>query len=181
MPKKSTANKTIPVILLVDDKTLGEKYEEVRVAPIYAKNVLFPQAKAVPADKMNRHNFAAKMASAQKAREAKASSLEDFLQKIITDGGISFEGKVNENNVLYAKIDEHNIADKINEIYNTSIDPHYIKLKNKLATPGIHEVVYNYREISRIIPVTIKAEGGGEDTTTQDVAANDTSAEDTNS
>lgn len=158
MPKRKIENRRISVILLVDDKHLGEKYEEVQVAPIFARNILFPQGKAVPASTMNKHNFAAKMAAAEKARAAKVSSLEEFLSKVESDGGIEFVGKVNENNVLYAKVDENDIADRLNEVYKTDINSHHIKLKNKLAEPGKYDVVYIYRDISRTIPVTIKAE-----------------------
>lgn len=158
MPRRKIENRKISVILLEDDKHLGERYEEVAVAPIFARNVLFPQNKAVPATAMTRHNFAAKMAAAEKARIAKTASLEDFLKKVESDGGIEFVGKVNENGLLYAKIDENDIANQLNEIYKTDINAHHIKLKNKLAEPGKYDVAYNYREISRTIPVTIKAE-----------------------
>ncbi len=175
MPKRTIENRKISVILLKDDKHLGEKYEEVKVAPIFARNVLFPQGIAVPANDMNRHNFAAKIEKAEKEREARVSTLEEFMTKVETDGGIEFVGKVNENGVLYAKIDETNIADKLNKIYNTDINPHHIKLKNKLAEPGKYDVVYNYRDLSRTISVTIKAENAPEEVVvTQEEATEET-------
>lgn len=158
MPKRKIENRKISVILLVDDKHLGEKYEEVKVAPVFARNILFPQNIAVPADTMNRHNFAAKIAKAEKERAARVASLDEFLAKVELDGGIEFVGKVNEHGLLYAKVDEHDIVDRLNEIYKTEINAHHVKLKNKLAEPGKYDVVYNYRDISKTIPVTIKAE-----------------------
>jgi large subunit ribosomal protein L9 len=160
MPKRKIENRKISVILLADDKHLGEKYEEVQVAPIFARNVLFPQGIAVPANDMNRHNFATKIAKAEKERAARVASLDEFLAKVELDGGITFVGKVNEHRTLYAKIDEHDIIDRLNETYKTELNINHIKLKNKLAEPGKYDVVYNYRDISKIIPVTIKAENG---------------------
>ena len=50
-------NRTIEVILLQDDKHLGEKYEIIRVKPIFARNVLFPNKIAILADKEAKNNF----------------------------------------------------------------------------------------------------------------------------
>ena len=49
MPRRSYENSTIPVILLKNDPKLGEQYEEIRVKPVYARNILFPKGIAVPA------------------------------------------------------------------------------------------------------------------------------------
>jgi len=96
MPKRSSENRTIPVILLVDDKHLGEKYEQVRVAPVYARNILFPQNMAIAATKVNVHNFAKKMQLAEEKRKQRAGDIEEFLMKVQHDGGLEFHAKVNE-------------------------------------------------------------------------------------
>lgn len=96
MPKRTKENRTIAVILLVDDKHLGEKYEQVRVAPSFARNVLLPQKKAVLATPMYVHNLAAKMKAAEEKRSKKASSFEDLVMKIQHDGGIHLTEKMNE-------------------------------------------------------------------------------------
>ena len=54
MPRRMIKNRNIEVILLQDDKHLGEKYEIVAVKPIFARNVLLPQNIAVLADKANK-------------------------------------------------------------------------------------------------------------------------------
>lgn len=49
--KPARIDRRINVILLQrSNKHLGEKYEVVKVKPIFAKNVLFPQGIAVLAD-----------------------------------------------------------------------------------------------------------------------------------
>ena len=43
MPRRKLENKTVEVILLQSDKHLGEKFEIVRVKPVFARNVLLPK------------------------------------------------------------------------------------------------------------------------------------------
>ena len=117
MAKRSTANRTIEVIMLQNDKHLGEKYEIVRVKPIFARNVLFPNKIAILADKEAKNNYAQKMEAAKISREKKAASLEDLFSKITADGGIEITRKANKDNTLYAKVDENDIAEKIKEVY----------------------------------------------------------------
>lgn len=82
MPKKKPENATIEVILLETDKHLGEKYEKVRVKPIFARNVLLPKAKAVLATPMNINNYKQKMESAMKEIAKKATDMKDLFSKI---------------------------------------------------------------------------------------------------
>lgn len=82
MPKRKVENKTIEVILLQNDKHLGEKFEIVRVKPIFARNVLLPNNIAVLADDMNKNTFAQKMKSAEVDRQKKATGLEELFVKL---------------------------------------------------------------------------------------------------
>ena len=68
MPRRTSKNRNIEVILLQDNKHLGEKYEIIGVKPIFARNVLFPQQIAVLADKANRNKYEQKMQAAIAAR-----------------------------------------------------------------------------------------------------------------
>jgi len=47
MPKRKIENRMIEVILLEANKHLGEKFELVKVKPVYARNVLLPNNLAV--------------------------------------------------------------------------------------------------------------------------------------
>jgi large subunit ribosomal protein L9 len=85
MPKRKVENKMIEVILLENNKHLGEKFEIVKVKPIFARNVLFPQNIAVLADTGNKNKFAQKMKAAEADRTKKASGLEDLFTKLNND------------------------------------------------------------------------------------------------
>ena len=158
MAKRSTANRTIEVIMLQNDKHLGEKYEIVRVKPIFARNVLFPNKMAILADKEAKNNYAQKMEAAKVSREKKAASLEDLFSKIAADDGIEITRKANKDNTLYAKVDENDIAARINEIYGIEVEPHLFKLKKKLNEVGTYPVVFNYNDLKREVVVKIIAE-----------------------
>lgn len=158
MAKRTAKNRTIEVILLQNDRYLGEKYEVVRVKPIFARNVLLPNGIAVVADKAAKNNYKQKMEAASAARSKKATGLEDLFSKISADEGIEITRKANEDNTLYAKVDEHDIVEKIKEIYQVEVEPHLFKLKKKLSEVGHHVVTFNYNDLKREILVKIKAE-----------------------
>ena len=158
MAKRLTANRTIEVIMLQNDKHLGEKYEIVRVKPIFARNVLFPNKIAILADKEAKNNYAQKMEAAKASREKKAASLEDLFSKISADEGIEITRKANKDNTLYAKVDENDIAARINEIYGIEVEPHLFKLKKKLNEVGTYPVAFAYNDLKREVVVKIIAE-----------------------
>jgi large subunit ribosomal protein L9 len=163
MAKRSIKNRTIEVILLQNDKHLGEKYEIVRVRPIFARNVLLPKGIAIFADAAAKNNYKQKMEAATAARSKKATSLEELFAKIANDEGIEITRKANKDYTLYAKVDEHDIADKIKEIYGIEVEPHFFKLKKKLTEAGIFNVIFAYNDLKREITVKIKAELSGKD------------------
>ena len=144
--------------MLQNDKHLGEKYEIVRVKPIFARNVLFPNKIAILADKEAKNNYAQKMEAAKVSREKKAASLEDLFSKIIADEWIEIIRKANKDNTLYAKVDENDIVEKINEVYGMEVEPHLFKLKKKLSEVGVYSVAFAYNNLKREIVVKITAE-----------------------
>ena len=158
MAKRLSANRTIEVIMLQNDKNLGEKYEIVRVKPIFARNVLFPNKIAILADKEAKNNYAQKMEAARVSREKKAASLEELFSKITADDGIEITRKANKDNTLYAKVDENDIVEKIKEVYGIEVEPHLFKLKKKLNEVGTYSVAFAYNDLKREITVKILGE-----------------------
>ena len=158
MPKRLSKNRTIEVILLQNDRYLGEKYEIVRVKPNFARNVLFPQGIAVFADKAAKNNYKQKMEAAAVARSKKAQGLEDLFAKIAADEGIEIVRKANKDNTLYAKVDANDIVEKIKEVYGIEIESFLFKLKKKLTEVGTYNVVFNYNDLKKEIVVKIKGE-----------------------
>ncbi len=156
MPKRKAENKTIEVILLQSDKHLGEKFEIIRVKPIFARNVLLPKNIAVLADANNKNKFAQKMTAAEAERKKKASGLEDLFAKLNNDEGIVLVRKANADGTLYAKVDENDIATAINTKYGTEIEPHYLKLKKKITALGNFSVPFLYKELKKDVAVKVE-------------------------
>jgi large subunit ribosomal protein L9 len=163
MARRTQQNRTIEVILLQSDKYLGEKYEIVRVKPIFARNILLPKGIAVFADAAAKNNYKQKMEAATASRAKKATNLEDLFAKISADEGIEITRKANKDNTLYAKVDEHDIVERIKEIYTTEVDAHLFKLKKKLNEVGTYNIVFAYKDLKREIVVKIKGELSGKD------------------
>jgi len=72
MPRRRLENRTIEVILLESNKHLGEKFEIVRVKPVFARNVLLPKNMAVLATANMVNRYSQKIKAAEKERVAKA-------------------------------------------------------------------------------------------------------------
>jgi large subunit ribosomal protein L9 len=162
MPKTSTkrkpGNKLIEVILLLSDKHLGEKYEIVKVKPVYARNILLPKKIAVLADAKNKNSYQQKMQAAEVDRKNKAQSLDDLFIKIHNDGGIVITRKANKDNTLYAKVDENDIAEAIKAVYSIDVEPHFFKLKKKLTSVGQFAVPFLYKNLKKEVLVKIEAD-----------------------
>lgn len=158
MPRRKLENRTIEVILLEANKHLGEKYESVRVKPIFARNVLLPKNMAVLATADAVNKYSQKMESATKERKVRAEGFQGLLSSIQKDGGISFTGKVNKEGTLYAKIDESNITKLIKETYKADVEEHFFKLKKKIVAIGNYSVPFMYKELKGDIAIKVIAE-----------------------
>lgn len=179
MPRRTVKNRNIEVILLQDDKHLGEKYEIVNVRPIFARNVLLPQNIAVLADKANKNKYQQKMQAAVVAREKKAASLEDLFAKMTENGGVKLVRKVNKDNVLYAKVNESDIVEAIKEAYGVEIDAHNLKLKKKLNEAWTFIVPFMYKEMKKELTVVVEAEAGSKEELKEEAKAEEVVVEKT--
>lgn len=158
MPRRSYINRTVDVILLQDDKHLGEKYEVVRVKPIFAKNVLFPKGIATLATPGSLHDYQAKMQAATKKREKKQSTYEELAQKIVEAEGVIITRKVNEKNILYSKVDAQDVANAINEQFGKELPLQYISIKKKIWSLWEYTVPLTYGEMKKMITIKVVAE-----------------------
>lgn len=158
MPRRKLENRTIEVILLESNKHLGERFEIVRVKPVFARNVLLPKNMAVLATANMVNRYSQKIKAAEKERVAKAEWFKWLLANIEKDGGLVFTGKVNKDGTLYAKIDESDIAKLIKETYKLDVEDHFFKMKKKITTIGDFVVPFLYKDIKWDIAVRVNAE-----------------------
>lgn len=158
MPRRKLENRTIEVILLESNKHLGEKFEIVRVKPVFARNVLLPKNMAVLATANMVNRYSQKIKAAEKERVAKAEWFKWLLANIEKDGWLVFTGKVNKDGTLYAKIDESDIAKLVKETYKLDVEDHFFKMKKKITTIWDFVVPFLYKDIKWDIAVKVNAE-----------------------
>ena len=158
MPRRKLENRTIEVILLESNKHLWERFEIVRVKPVFARNVLLPKNMAVLATANMVNRYSQKIKAAEKERVAKAEWFKWLLANIEKDGWLVFTGKVNKDGTLYAKIDEADIAKLVKETYKVDVEDHFFKMKKKITTIGDFVVPFLYKDIKWDIVVKVNAE-----------------------
>ncbi|MGB0958394.1 MAG: 50S ribosomal protein L9, partial [Litorivicinus sp.] len=137
---------------------LGALGDKVAVKSGYARNFLFPQAKAVPATADNLKAFEARRAELEKAAQealdqanGRAQALEGFSVTITSKAGD--EGK------LFGSIGSRDIADAISVAGQAIEKSEVILSEGPLRTVGEHEVrLQLHAEVSQNVVVTVVAE-----------------------
>ena len=127
------------VILLCDVKGQGKKDQIVDVSDGYARNFLFPQKKAVPADAKATNELKNKEESKQfkinedrKAAQALAEKINNVEIEIIMGHGA--DGR------LYGSVTAKDIAEQLKAKLGIEVDKRKILLKESIRAYGKHEV-----------------------------------------
>ena len=127
------------VILLCDVKGQGKKDQIVNVSDGYARNFLFPQKKAVPADakatnelKNKEESKQFKISEDRKAAQALADKINNVEIEIVMGHGA--DGR------LYGSVTAKDIADALSKRVGSDIDKRKIMLKDNIKAYGKHDV-----------------------------------------
>ena len=127
------------VILLCDVKGQGKKDQIVEVSDGFARNFLFPQKKAVPADAKAQNELRGKeeakqfkIAEDRKAADALAAKIKD--KEIKIQMGHGHDGR------LYGSVTAKDIAEKLSLLIDTPVDKRKINLKDSIKAYGKYTV-----------------------------------------
>ncbi len=127
------------VILLCDVKGQGKKDQIVDVSDGYARNFLFPQKKAVPADAKATNELKSKEEAKQykisedrKAAQALADRIKDI--KIDIQMGHGQDGR------LYGSVTAKDIAEELKKKLSVDIDKRKIQIKETIKAYGAYSV-----------------------------------------
>ena len=127
------------VILLCDVKGQGKKDQIVEVSDGYARNFLFPQKKAVPADAKATNELKNKAEAQQykinedrKAAQALADKINNIEIEIIMGHGA--DGR------LYGSVTAKDIAEELKRRIGVDVDKRKIQLKDSIRAYGKHDV-----------------------------------------
>jgi len=127
------------VILLCDVKGQGKKDEIVNVSDGYARNFLFPQKKAIPADSKATSELKSKEEAKQyrisedrKAAQALADKIKNVTVDIVMGHG--------QDGRLYGSVTSKDIATELSKLLGVEIDKRKINLKEAIKAYGNYDV-----------------------------------------
>ena len=127
------------VVLLCDVKGQGKKDQIINVSDGYARNFLFPQKKAIPADAKATSELKSKEEAKQfrisEDRKA-ATALADKIKNVEIDivMGHGQDGR------LYGSVTAKDIAEELKKKINADVDKRKILLKESIKAYGNYEV-----------------------------------------
>ena len=127
------------VILLCDVKGQGKKDQIVDVSDGYARNFLFPQKKAIPADTKATSELKSKEEAKQyrisedrKAAKALADRIKETSVDIVMGHG--------QDGRLYGSVTSKDIATELSKLLGVEIDKRKINLKDAIKAYGSYDV-----------------------------------------
>lgn len=158
------------VILKKDIYKLGERGDVVKVKDGYARNYLFPQKLAIPADKGSLKQLEQMRAAAAKEAvqlHGDASKQMEALEGVV----VRMVVRASLNNQLYGSVSARDIAAKLNE-QGFGIERQRVQLTTPIRTLGDYDIpVHLYKDLSTTIKVEVRAEGREDEPLTRTVEA----------
>lgn len=147
------------VILRTDVSNLGDMGELVDVKAGYARNYLIPLGAAIVATPGNMSQ-----AEALKKRRAvrKENEVAAFKEMAETLGGktVVIAARINEVGHLYGSVGPREVAEALNNLYNTKVEEKHVRLPEHIKEPGTAEVPVRFGDEYRItVTVEIVPEG----------------------
>ena len=127
------------VILLCDVKGQGKKDQIINVSDGYARNFLFPQKKAIPADAKATSELKSKEEAKQfrisedrKAAQALADKISNVSVDIVMGHG--------QDGRLYGSVTSKDIAEALGKLLGIEVDKRKIILKDSIKAYGNYDV-----------------------------------------
>ena len=143
------------VILLCDVKGQGKKDQIINVSDGYARNFLFPQKKAIPADAKATSELKSKEESKQyKISEERKAAVA--LAEKIKNTTIEIKMEHGQDGRLYGSVTAKDIAEKLKEALGVEIDKRKIMLKDSIKAYGNYSVeIKLYTEVTATFTVKV--------------------------
>ena len=127
------------VILLCDVKGQGKKDQIINVSDGYARNFLFPQKKAIPADAKATSELKSKEDAKQyKLNEERKAALA--LAERLKNVTLEFKMGHGQDGHLYGSVTSKDIAEALKKKISTEVDKRKINLKDPIRAYGSYSV-----------------------------------------
>ena len=127
------------VILLCDVNGQGKKDQIVDVSDGYARNFLFPQKKAVPADA----KATSELKSKEEAKQYKINEDRKAAQALADRiSGVKLEIKMGHgaDGRLYGSVTSKDIAEELKKVLSLDVDKRKIQIKEPIKAYGVYTV-----------------------------------------
>jgi len=143
------------VILLKDVKTVGTADTLVNASDGYARNFLFPNKIAVPANDANTAALNERLKQKEIAREKERASLCDIASKL-NGQEIVIQVDSGESGKLFGSVTSSDISKKIRELLGIEIDRKKIHLEEPIKTTGRFSIPVKFaNDISAEIKINV--------------------------
>ena len=127
------------VILLCDVKGQGKKDQIINVSDGYARNFLFPQKKAIPADAKAENELRGKE-EAKQYRIAEDKKAAEALAAKISEKEVSISMGHGQDGRLYGSVTAKDIAEKLSNMIGAPVDKRKINLGDSIKAYGKYNV-----------------------------------------
>ena len=127
------------VILLCDVKGQGKKDQIINVSDGYARNFLFPQKKAVPADAKATNELKSKEESKQYKHNEEVKAAKALADRI-KDTVVIIKMAHGQDGRLYGSVTAKDIAEELKKLLSVEIDKRKIVLKDTIKAYGSYSV-----------------------------------------
>jgi len=145
------------VILTHNIVGLGGESDQVKVAPGYARNYLYPQRLAIPLSQGNKRRLEA-LRQRRAEREAHEFNTMSELSKGLAKLVCVLKVKAGEDGKMFGAVTAGMIADELKHQFDVSVDKRKIHLDHPIKTLGEYEVeLHLHAEVKGTLKVRVES------------------------
>lgn len=147
------------VILTQDVKAQGKKGDLINVSDGYARNFLLKKGLAVEADAKALNDLKNREAARLHRIEVEKAEAKETAEKL-TGLLVKIKAKAGDDGRLFGSVTSADIAEKLKEQFDVTVDKRKISLSEPIKTFGTHTVdIKLYPEITGKVNVLVASEG----------------------
>jgi large subunit ribosomal protein L9 len=145
------------VILTHNIVGLGAESDQVKVAPGYARNFLYPQRLAIPLTQANRKHIES-LKRKRAEREAHEFNTMTELAKGVQKLICVLKVKTGEDGKMFGSVTAGMIADELKHQFDITLDKKKIHLEHPIKTVGDYEVeLHLHHEVKGVLKVQVQS------------------------
>src|SRR5436309_9134979 len=145
------------VILTSNIIGLGGESDQVKVAPGYARNYLFPQRLAIPLTSANKRQIEV-LRQRRAEREAHEFNTMSELSRSISKLTALIKVKTGDDGKMFGSVTSGTIADELKHQFDITLDKRKIHLEHPIRTLGDHDVELRlHAEVTTTLKVRVES------------------------